>query len=139
MKPYSAKRTRRTAVPENNKVTLAGWKKAASHPDVLLPSGVRVAVKVPDLAALIETGEIPNNFMDVITEMAARMKEKKAPTVDEMKKDREFERILVAKTVVEPTVAPEDVDDLPVEDREMLVAIAMRQRDLDAEGEHIAG
>jgi hypothetical protein len=121
------------------KTTLAGWKKAASHPDVLLPSGVRVAIKLPDLPALVQTGEIPNNFLDLITQMAKRVEEKQQPTPEEMTKERELENIIISQTVVEPKLTVDDVGDLPVEDREWLIALAFRRRDLDAEGEHIAG
>jgi hypothetical protein len=45
----------------------------------------------------------------------------------------------VAATVTQPKITPADVDALPVEDREYLVAVAFRRRDVDAEGEHYAG
>jgi hypothetical protein len=46
---------------------------------------------------------------------------------------------LLPKMVLEPTITPEDVKDIPTEDKEMLVAFANRARDLDAVGHHLAG
>ena len=54
-------------------------------------------------------------------------------------KQAEFYRELISRTLVEPKVAPEEVKDLPFEDIELLAALATRQRDVDALGQHIAG
>jgi hypothetical protein len=117
-------------------VSLAGWKKAASH-YVLCPSGVRVGIRIPDLPAMIESGEIPQHLLEAAIGFAASSDD--TPSLELIKKQREFTDHLVLKTVVEPKLTEADVSDIPYEDKDFLVSIATRQRDLDAEGEHIAG
>ena len=119
-------------------VSLAAWKKAADHYP-LLPSGVRVGIKIPDLPALIEAGEIPQHLLDTAVAAANGS----AVQADDPKKNaaatREFTDRVVILTVVEPKLDEESVKSVPYEDKDMIVQLATRQRDLDAEGEHIAG
>lgn len=121
----------------SDNTSLAGWKKAASHP-VVLPSGVNVTIKLPDLPALIEAGHIPQNLLDAALDAASGRTGEK-PSAEAVKEQREFVRKVISITVVSPKISESDVDDLPVEDREMLMEMAMRQRDLDAEFNHIGG
>jgi len=116
--------------------TLAGWKKAALHYP-LLPSGSRVGIKIPDLPRLIEAGQIPQHLLDAALGVAEQSDAR--PTPELIAQQREFTDTLVCLTVVEPKISMTDMADVPYEDKEFLVAIATRQRDLDAEGEHIAG
>jgi hypothetical protein len=116
--------------------TLADWTAAASHYP-LLPSGVRVGIRIPDLPALIEAGQIPQHLLDVAIGIAQGDDEK--PSIDLIKTQREFTDKLVQLTVVEPKLDDESVKNIPFEDKDFLVSIATRQRDLDAEGEHLAG
>lgn len=120
----------------SDQITLAGWKKAASHL-VALPSGVRVTIKLPDIPALIEAGHIPQNLLDAA--ITAAQTGGSAPTAESVKEQREFVRKVVSHMLVAPKLAEPDVDELPAEDREMLMEMAMRQRDLDAEFNHIGG
>jgi hypothetical protein len=125
---------------------VAGWKAAAIHYP-LLPSGVRVGLRVPDLAGMIETGQVPNHLLSAAVGLAKAQldDEKKVPTPEELTEnaaqDREFTDLLVLASVVDPVLTDEDVKPgaIPIEDKQFIVAIATRQRDLDAEGEHIAG
>lgn len=121
---------------QHKPVTLAAWKKAASHYP-LLPSGVRVGIRIPDLPALIEAGQIPQHLLDVALGIAAGEDEK--PSVELIKTQREFTDKLVQLTVVEPTLSEDDLKEIPFEDKDFIVSVATRQRDLDAEGEHLAG
>jgi hypothetical protein len=133
---------------ESKAVSLSAWKKAAIH-HPLLPSGVRVNLRVPDLALMIETGQIPQHLLNAALGMAKAVADAeegpKVPTVEEMTQsatdDREFTDLVVLSSVVEPKLTEADVAEggIPVEDKQFIVAIATRQRDLDAEGEHIAG
>jgi hypothetical protein len=117
--------------------TAAGWKKAAKHYP-LLPSGVRVGIKLPDLPAMIETGELPQDLIDAAIGYAnGRAPEE--PDTASVGKDRRFRDELVKATVVEPKLTDEDVKDIPIEDKDLLVAFALRREDMDAEGEHLAG
>lgn len=116
--------------------TFDQWVAAAQHYP-LLPSGVRVGIRIPDLPALVEAGEIPNHLVEVALGVASG--EDTKPSVDLIKKQREFTDLLVKLTVVEPELTDDQVKKVPFEDKDMLVAFATRQRDLDAEGEHLAG
>lgn len=135
-----------TKTEEPKAATAAAWKKAATHYP-LLPSGTRVGIRIPDLAAMIETGKVPNHLLTAALGLAKAQvdEEKKIPTTEELTEnaaqDREFTDLLVLATVVEPKLTDEDVAPgaIPVEDKQFIVALATRQRDLDAEGEHIAG
>ena len=117
-------------------VSLSGWKKAATH-NVLCPSGSRVGIRIPDFPAMIEAGDIPQHLLDAALGVAGDADAK--PSVELIKQQREFTDNLVLLTVVEPKITPADVGDIPYEDKEFIVSVATRQRDLDAEGEHIAG
>lgn len=117
--------------------TLAQWTEAAQHYP-LLPSGVRVGIRIPDLPAMIETGEIPQHLLDAALGVANTGEDAK-PTKELIIQQREFTDLLVQKSVVEPALSDEDVKKVPFEDKEMIVAFATRQRDIDAEGAHIAG
>jgi hypothetical protein len=123
--------------PQKTAVSLAAWKKQASHYP-LLPSGARVGIRIPDLPLLIETGVIPNHLADAAIAVAGGGSDQ-PPTKDLIVQQREFTDLLVLQTVVEPKLTEADVKEVPYEDKEMLVQIATRQRDLDAEGEHLAG
>ena len=117
-------------------VSLSAWKKAASHYP-LLPSGVRVGIRIPDLPALIEAGEIPQHLLDVALGIANGAHQE--ASIDLVKNQREFTDRLVQLSVVEPKLTDADLAEIPFEDKDFIVAVATRQRDLDAEGEHLAG
>jgi hypothetical protein len=117
-------------------VNAAGWKKSAYH-NVMCPSGARVVIRIPDLPRMIEIGEIPQHLLDAAIGVAGEPDAK--PSIDLIKQQREFTDLLTAAVVHEPKLDATDIPDLPYEDKEFLVAIATRQRDLDAEGEHIGG
>lgn len=117
-------------------VSVAGWKKNAKH-TVLCPSGSRIGLRIPDLPAMIEAGEIPQHLLDAALGVASSPDAK--PTIELIKQQREFTDNLVMLSVVEPKLSEADLKDVPYEDKEFIVSVATRQRDLDAEGEHIAG
>lgn len=116
--------------------SVSAWKRAGVHYP-LLPSGVRVGIRIPDLPALIEAGTIPQHLLDVALEVAGGKIE--TPTIDLIKQQREFTDLVVQLTVVDPALKDEDLPGVPFEDKELLVSFATRKRDIDAEGEHIAG
>lgn len=121
---------------QHKAVTTNAWKKAALHYP-LCPSGVRVGIKVPDLPALIEAGEIPQHLLDAA--IGAAQGQQRQVSKDDIVREREFTDKLVQITVVEPSLSDADLREVPFEDKEFIVQIATRQRDLDAEGEHIGG
>lgn len=116
--------------------SLGAWKKAKRH-TVTLPSATVVEIEIPDLPNLVKAGAIPNELVDVAIEAASGRK----VTRDDIVKQADFYNKLCALTVVVPEVE-ESVfanGDIPFEDKEMLVEMATRQRDLDAVGHHLAG
>lgn len=127
-----------TAAPEVKTVSKAAWKKAGTH-TIRLHSGVYVDIRIPDLPALIEAGHIPQNLLDAALGAVGASGEESKPTKELIVQQREFTDKLVQLTVVNPELSDEDVKDVPYEDKELLVAIATRQRDFDAEYKHIGG
>lgn len=117
--------------------SLTAWKKAKIHP-VTLPSGTTVEISLPDIPALIEAGTIPQHLMDAAIG-AVKGDAPEKPSEEQMAKQREFVREVVSRTVVNPKVAIGEVEELPVEDRDMIMAFAMRQTDMDAAYNHIGG
>lgn len=115
--------------------TATKWKKAAEH-EITVPSGEVVKIKIPDLPALIKTGQIPNNLIDAAIGVISGGKKVDREFVVEQ---GEFVDKLVALTVVEPSITEEDAKHIPVEDKELISELATRQRDLDAVGHHIGG
>jgi hypothetical protein len=124
------------AEQERKTESLAGWKKAAAH-TVRCPSGVYVDIKVPDLPALIEAGEIPQTLLDAA--IGAASGKPQEPSREAIVQQREFTDTLTKISVVSPKLTEADLKDIPFEDKEFIVEIATRQRDLDAEGNHIGG
>lgn len=120
----------------------AGGVEAGSlaYHDVILPSGANVLIRIPDLPAMIENGEFPQHLIDAALGVASKPNAK--PTIDLIVQQREFTDALVKTTVVDPPITDAMLDHkkgIPFEDKEMIVEIATRQRDLDAEGNHIGG
>lgn len=115
--------------------TLAAWKKAAVH-DITLPSGMVVKFKVPDLPALIKSGQIPNNLIDAsLAAVQGTTKVDRQFVIEQ----GEFVNKIVALSIVEPAITEDEAAEVPVEDRELIAELASRQRDLDALGHHISG
>jgi hypothetical protein len=117
----------------------AEWGKRGVH-TVVLPSNTEVDIRIPDIPKLIKEEKLPNHLIDVAIRVAQGTQQVSS---EHIKEQPEFYANLVALTVVEPQVTAEDclADPplVPYEDQELLVELATRQRDLDAEGNHIAG
>lgn len=115
--------------------TKSAWIKHKIHEDILLPSGMYVDISIPNLPAMIKSGQLPNPLLDVATKAAT---DQEVPE-DLFEKLDELNTFLVSKTVVKPEITVDEVNDLPAEDLDMLIGFATRSRDLDAAGNHIAG
>lgn len=121
-----------TTTPSPSK--LDAWKGAKRH-TITLPTGTVVDIVLPNLPKMLQAGDVPNSLIRVALDQAQG-----APVSEETIREQfDFYKFLVAATVVEPNLSPSDVEDLPFEDIEMLVAIASRNRDFDAVGHHIGG
>lgn len=114
----------------------AQWKKARFH-TIRLNSGAFVKIRIPDLPAMIEAGHIPQNLIEVAIGMASG--EAMKPSVELVKQSREFTDLMTLAAVVEPKITEADLADIPYEDKQLIVEIATRQRDADAEGSNISG
>lgn len=124
-----------TAAPKHKAVaSKEAWVKNKTHL-VTLPSGTVVEITLPNMPALMRSGKIPNELMNA----AVGADEDTQITPELLKEQAEFYNFLVAATVSAPAITEADVEDLPYEDVEMLVAFALRQRDVDAVYHHIGG
>lgn len=119
--------------------TLDAWTEIGVH-SVTLPTGARVKIRIPDIADLIESGELPQQLLDAALALLAKEQDpRKKVTKEDILREREFSNFLLAKTLVAPAVTPKQASGIPTEDKEMLAQFALRLRDLDALGEQIAG
>lgn len=125
------------------KVTTADqWGGTAKDPGlkrhyITLPSSAVVGIEIPDLAELIASGKLPNSLVDIAIEVA---KGNQADiTADAIKEQPAFYKHVVQLAVKEPEVTDDLYAKLPTEDKEMIVEIATRQRDVDAVYDHIGG
>lgn len=134
-----------TDVVDSNEIqeaqTADAWKARSGHP-ATLPSGTIIRLKVPNLAQLAKTGQLPNDLIrTAIPEVAGVEPEplSEEEALKTIQKLADFQTWITTISVVSPTIDEDDVPDLPTEDVEMIVALATRQRDLDAVGHHIGG
>jgi hypothetical protein len=133
--------------------TKEGWKQAAVH-TITLPSGYSVNIKLPDLAALIKGGQIPNPLLEIAQKIGAgepvtapegnsdgEGAEKARASTELIGQIGEFHAFLVEQTVIAPTVTKEEVaaGEIPAEDVAVIVQFALRERDFDAIGHHLGG
>jgi hypothetical protein len=120
----------------------SGWKKAGVH-TVTLPSGVVVEIRIPNLAAMAQAGELDNDLLQYAVPDLPQ-DETEEPTPEQKKanltKLANFHQWLVSKTLVDPALSPEEVKEtVPTPDLEVLVELASRRRDVDVVGHHIGG
>lgn len=124
--------------------TKADWQSAKVH-TVTLPSGTKVDITIPDLAAMAKAGELDNDLIQyAIPSAAEAAKEPEEPTTEEKKANlarlADFHNWLVSITVVEPKLTPDEVPTVvPTPDKEVIVELASRRRDMDVVGHHIGG
>lgn len=125
---------------KNRRIAADQWAGPQAEHEVVLPSGAVVLIRIPDLPAMIENGEFPQHLIDAALGVASKPDAK--PSKDMIVQQREFTDALVKACVLDPVMTDAMLDHkkgIPFEDKEMLVEIATRQRDLDAEGNHIGG
>jgi hypothetical protein len=110
---------------------------------VTLPTGAVVKIRIPDLAQMAQTGELDNDLLQyAVPSLPANPDDEPTP---EQKKENltklaNFHQWLISKTLVDPELTPEEVKDtVPTPDKEVLVELASRRRDMDVKGHHIGG
>lgn len=124
-------------MPAPKKIDKATWKKQRRH-TIKLPSGFEVEIEVPNLPQLVKTGQLPN---DLVSQALGIVQAGKL-SAEAIAEQAEFYAKLVLVTVKSPELVEADIigdDTIPFEDVEMIVEIATRQRDMDAEGNHLGG
>lgn len=127
---------------QTSTTTKEQWKEAGVH-TVTLPSSAVVKIRIPDLAVMAQTGELDNDLLQyAVPSLPDNPGEEPSP---EQKKENltklaNFHQWLISKTLVEPSLTPEEVKDtVPTPDKEVLVELASRRRDMDVKGHHIGG
>lgn len=121
----------------------SAWKQAKTHTDITLPSGMVVDIQIPDLAAMAKAGQLDNELIQYAIPDAPAV-EQEEPSVEEKKSNltklADFHDWLVSITVVNPKLTPAEVaDTVPTPDKEVLIELATRRRDMDVVGHHIGG
>lgn len=108
---------------------------------VTLPSGAVVGLEIPDLPTLIASGQLPNHLTEFAIKAAKGIArgDEDSLTEEALKKQPEFYKYIIQEAMKEPVVDDKLYEKLPTEDKEMIVAIATRQIDMDAEYKHIGG
>lgn len=134
-----------TAEAKPKVTTAAKWGGTDKDPGlkrhiITLPSGAVVGIEVPDLPELIASETFPNELVDVAIQVSAGGRGLSGETTREIiAQQPAFYKHVIQLMVKEPEVDDALYKKLPAEDKEMLVEIATRQRDLDAEYKHIGG
>lgn len=135
----------RPQAPSPAPASAHGWKARGYH-QITVPSGEQVRIRIPDLAAMLALGQIPDTLrLAALTQafreegdppLTLQKKDDGTPLLDQelVKQFYDLRTHIVAASVVDPQVTPEDVAEIPVEDRDMIYAIAMRERYTDARG-----
>jgi hypothetical protein len=103
-----------------------------------------VKIRLPDLTRLLKNDLLPERLRAVALKQAFADVEPEPQSENGSTNDAErYETAkematlldwLVADMVLEPELTQDDVETIPGEDRDMLVAIAQRERDIDALG-----
>lgn len=117
-------------------ISKTAWKKVKTH-TATLPSGAVVKLTLPNLGALLKSGNIPNELVDA----AIGFQQAEKITREMLEESFEWVAFILPRTVVEPTITEEEVrnDELPSQDLEMLAAFVARTLDIDAVGHHLGG
>jgi hypothetical protein len=129
--------------------TKTSWLKSGTH-TITTYTGHVIKIKYPNLALMMRIGLIPTHLRatavkvakgEVTTSGAAALgvgEDLAEPEGDEAYEEIlrvvELMDLLIAEMVVEPKLSQEDIDAMPGEDRDLLLAIANRERDVDAAG-----
>jgi hypothetical protein len=123
--------------------TKGQWLNRSVH-TVTCYSGTVVKIRIPDLMLMLKNDTIPTRLRDIALqradnerELSASDVEQPAPNEERMKAVKEGAELLfwlVSDMVLDPLITPEEVEQLPTDDRTMLMEIANRERDTDALG-----
>lgn len=128
-----------TATKPVKTATLAALKSAKKKGGLItLPTGNVVRIEIPSLPELLRQNQVPNELVKYATDEADNVL---AGSVDmaKIKEATDFMRFIVAATVVDPDLQPDEVPELAVEDSDMIMEFALRQREVDAVGHQLHG
>ena len=128
--------------------TKTSWLKSGTH-TITTYTGHVIRIKYPNLALMMRVGLVPTHLRAVALKVARGEINVSSREVtvgedlpepegeaayEEMLKLVELLDLLIMEMVLEPKLSQEDVDAMPGEDRDLLLAIANRERDVDAVG-----
>lgn len=130
--------------PDTPSGTLDSWAARAVH-RITLETGMQVTIRIPNIGVLLKQDMIPSHLRRVAYDKIARdaglgdsgETDEDAPKVDVAETVNSLYGLaewLVTQTVVEPQLTVEDLPLLPQEDIDLLMNIALRERDTDARG-----
>jgi hypothetical protein len=120
--------------------SLTQLKKRSLHEGVTLPSGAVVTIRLPDLAQMIKSKQLPSELIEAAVKLQDTEDGKpKKLTVEDIEADADFVAYIVPLTIHEPKVKPEDLDDLDPMDKAMVASFATRRTDIDAVGHQLGG
>jgi hypothetical protein len=127
--------------------TLEQWAQAGLH-RAWMHSGIRITLRIPDLATLIRNDAVPVELMGIALREVLASNEDGKRLADQVRKGElreatelvnqiiDLQRFLAVEAIVEPEVTLADVEEgaIPAEDLELIRQIAMRERSTDAKG-----
>lgn len=144
--------TTETSRPSARKaVTKSAWLKSGVH-TITTYTGHTIRIKYPNLALMMRVGLVPTHLRAIAVKFARGEVNLASPALptgedqpepaadeayDELVLMVELLDLIVMEMVVEPKLTQEDVDEMPGEDRDLLLAIANRERDVDAVGRRL--
>jgi hypothetical protein len=111
-------------------------------------SGIRITLRIPDLATLIRNDAVPVELMGIALREVLGSNEDGKRLADQVRKGEhkeatelvhqiiDLQRFLTVEAIVEPELTLADVEAgaVPAEDLELIRQIAMRERSTDAKG-----
>lgn len=124
-------------MPAADKV--GAWKKkrlTGGH--ITLPSGTEVRIEIPNISEMLRANQVPNPLVKFAVDAQDALQDM-SMDMEKIKEATDFMRWMVSVTVKEPELTPDDVPELPVEDTDMILEFAMRQRDTDTVGHQLHG
>jgi hypothetical protein len=124
---------------KSSPVSFDQWVAAGVH-HAELATGVWVKIRFPDLATLVAAQRVPDTLRQVASETFLRQVEietgdKSEPlNLAKLGELYDLNMWLVSQMLVEPTLTADEVKQLPAEDLDVLIELALRERDTDARG-----
>lgn len=131
-----------TEQPHNTTTSFERWLERGVH-EMETVTGVTVKVRLPDLATLVARQRVPDHLRVIAAQTFLRNVkietgiEDNPVDLDKLGELYELNMWLVAEMLVDPVLDVDQVKQLPSEDIDLLLDIALRERDTDARGRRL--